>query len=159
MVLIGLRVLGIPIHQMSVTGLIIALGLLIDNVIVMVDEIRSRIWSGMPASAGSQRGRTAPGDAAVWLYTNDHLGVRARSRCCQGRRANSSVRSLSALSWRSTRLLVLAMTVVPAMTALLRSSIAERDGSQDTCPLRIFKSLADSASMKHRSPPSFVRLG
>ena len=38
--------LGIPIHQMSVTGLIIALGLLIDNAIVVVDEIQMEIHEG-----------------------------------------------------------------------------------------------------------------
>ena len=37
---------GIPMHQMSITGLIIALGLLIDNAIVMVDEVRTRIAAG-----------------------------------------------------------------------------------------------------------------
>ncbi|MEM8864529.1 MAG: efflux RND transporter permease subunit [Planctomycetota bacterium] len=47
MVLAGMRTLGIPIHQMSVTGLIIALGLLIDNAIVIVDEIRGRLNEGM----------------------------------------------------------------------------------------------------------------
>ena len=36
----------IPIHQMSVTGLIIALGLLIDNAIVVVDEIKSEMDEG-----------------------------------------------------------------------------------------------------------------
>ena len=35
-------------HQMSVTGLIIALGLLIDNAIVIVDEVRSRLRAGAP---------------------------------------------------------------------------------------------------------------
>lgn len=47
MVLSGMHYLGIPLHQMSVTGLIIALGLLIDNAIVVVDETRHRIHSGM----------------------------------------------------------------------------------------------------------------
>jgi len=46
MVLSGLRYLGIPIQQMSVTGLIIALGLLIDNAIVIVDEARRRLGAG-----------------------------------------------------------------------------------------------------------------
>lgn len=46
MVLAGLRLLDIPIHQMSVTGLIIALGLLIDNAIVVVDEVRSKLHAG-----------------------------------------------------------------------------------------------------------------
>ncbi|MAT15243.1 MAG: acriflavine resistance protein B [Planctomyces sp.] len=47
LVLVGLRTLQIPIHQMSVTGLIIALGLLIDNAIVIVDEVRARIFAPM----------------------------------------------------------------------------------------------------------------
>ncbi|MEE8106333.1 MAG: efflux RND transporter permease subunit [Planctomycetota bacterium] len=40
MVLGGMSWLGVPLHQMSITGLIIALGLLIDSAIVMVDEVR-----------------------------------------------------------------------------------------------------------------------
>ena len=46
MVLGWMSVFGIPIHQMSVTGLIIALGLLIDNAIVVVDEIAIEIRKG-----------------------------------------------------------------------------------------------------------------
>ena len=40
MVFGSMRVLGIPLHQISVTGLIIALGLLIDNAIIVVDEVQ-----------------------------------------------------------------------------------------------------------------------
>ncbi|MFZ5829481.1 MAG: efflux RND transporter permease subunit [Planctomycetota bacterium] len=50
-VVFGLKVLGIPIHQMSVTGLVIALGLLIDNAIVIVDEVRARLREGKPPLA------------------------------------------------------------------------------------------------------------
>ena len=39
--------IGLPIHQMSVTGLIVALGLLVDAAIVMSDEIRQRLQRGM----------------------------------------------------------------------------------------------------------------
>ena len=39
--------IGLPIHQMSVTGLIVALGLLVDAAIVMTDEIRRRLAQGM----------------------------------------------------------------------------------------------------------------
>jgi multidrug efflux pump subunit AcrB len=35
--------IGLPIHQMSVTGLVVALGLLVDASIVMTDEIRKRL--------------------------------------------------------------------------------------------------------------------
>lgn len=41
-----LRVLGVPIHQMSVTGLIVALGLLVDNAIVVTDSVQSRRREG-----------------------------------------------------------------------------------------------------------------
>ncbi len=55
LVLAGLRLLEVPLQQMSVTGLIIALGLLIDNAIVMVDEVEHRLRAGAPpASAVSQ---------------------------------------------------------------------------------------------------------
>ena len=40
-VLGGLVFMGIPIHQMSVTGLIVALGLMIDNAIVITDEMKT----------------------------------------------------------------------------------------------------------------------
>lgn len=42
----GLQLAGISIHQMSVTGLIVALGLLVDAAIVMVDDIRRRLAAG-----------------------------------------------------------------------------------------------------------------
>ncbi len=41
-----LKFLAVPIHQMSVTGLIVALGLLVDAAIVMADEIRRRLDDG-----------------------------------------------------------------------------------------------------------------
>ncbi|MGB6297719.1 MAG: efflux RND transporter permease subunit [Rivularia sp. (in: cyanobacteria)] len=42
-----LQLFNIPIHQMSVSGLIIALGLLIDNAIVVVDEIQVELKHGL----------------------------------------------------------------------------------------------------------------
>ncbi len=39
---------GVPIHQMSVTGLIVALGLLVDAAIVMTDDIRRRLIDAVP---------------------------------------------------------------------------------------------------------------
>ncbi|KAA5545611.1 efflux RND transporter permease subunit [Roseiconus nitratireducens] len=45
-VLFGLRILGVPIHQMSVSGMIVALGLLIDNAIVAVDEVAGALRQG-----------------------------------------------------------------------------------------------------------------
>ena len=42
-----MNVTGIPLHQMSITGLIVALGILIDNAIVMVDEVSNHLRSGL----------------------------------------------------------------------------------------------------------------
>lgn len=49
-----LRFLGVPIHQMSVTGLIVALGLLVDNAIVVTDAIRAKRLEGVPAARAVQ---------------------------------------------------------------------------------------------------------
>lgn len=45
-VVVELHWWGIPLHQTSVTGLILALGLLIDNAIVVVDEYELRLRRG-----------------------------------------------------------------------------------------------------------------
>lgn len=47
MVIAAMRFFGIPIHQMSITGLIIALGLLIDNAIIAADEIELSLRRGL----------------------------------------------------------------------------------------------------------------
>ena len=46
---IGMRVLGIAIEQVSIAAIIIALGLLVDNGVVMVEDIMSRVDNGVPA--------------------------------------------------------------------------------------------------------------
>lgn len=46
MVLTGMQFMNIPLHQMSVTGLIISLGLLIDNAIVVVEDYKLRRTRG-----------------------------------------------------------------------------------------------------------------
>lgn len=123
MVLIGLRVLRIPIHQMSVTGLIIALGLLIDNVIVMVDEIRSRIWAGMPASDAVRDGvrHLAMPLFGSTLTTTLAFAPIAMLPGPPGEFVGSIAVSVI-LAINSSFLL--AMTLVPAMTALLCSRVS-----------------------------------
>ncbi|WP_309144952.1 efflux RND transporter permease subunit [Bradyrhizobium sp. CCGB20] len=48
---IGMRVAGIALEQVSIAAIIIALGLLVDNGVVMVEDIVSRIDRGTPAEA------------------------------------------------------------------------------------------------------------
>ncbi|GHE20188.1 efflux RND transporter permease subunit [Halomonas urumqiensis] len=40
------RPMGIDIHQMSITGIIVALGLMVDNAIVMTNALRERLQAG-----------------------------------------------------------------------------------------------------------------
>ncbi|MCK5881652.1 MAG: efflux RND transporter permease subunit [Sinobacterium sp.] len=47
--LAAMRFNGLPIHQMSVTGLIVALGILVDNAIVMTDTINRNMRKGQAA--------------------------------------------------------------------------------------------------------------
>ncbi|HSA82321.1 MAG TPA: efflux RND transporter permease subunit, partial [Geminicoccaceae bacterium] len=51
MVLAGFYWLGVPLHQISLTGLIIALGLLIDNVIISADSYQKHREQGMTPEA------------------------------------------------------------------------------------------------------------
>jgi multidrug efflux pump subunit AcrB len=46
---IGMRALGIALEQVSIAAIIIALGLLVDNGVVIVEDIMSRIGRGAPA--------------------------------------------------------------------------------------------------------------
>jgi multidrug efflux pump subunit AcrB len=52
--LLGLDLAGSQIHQMSVFGLIIAIGLLIDSAIVMTDEVRRRRSAGLAPAAAAR---------------------------------------------------------------------------------------------------------
>lgn len=59
----ALQWVGTPIHQMSVTGLIVSLGLLVDAAIVMTDEVRRRLEDGdsrLAAVDGAVRRLAAP---------------------------------------------------------------------------------------------------
>lgn len=47
MVFGSMKVMEVPLHQISITGLIIALGLLIDNAIIAVDEVQIRLRRGL----------------------------------------------------------------------------------------------------------------
>ena len=67
-VLAELHWIGLPLHQMSITGLIIALGLLIDNAIVVVEEFNARSARGESAAdavAGTVRHLVVPLSAST----------------------------------------------------------------------------------------------
>jgi len=118
MVFSGMRWLDIPLHQMSVSGLIIALGLLIDNAIVAVDEVRRHLDVGetpREAIAKVVRRLAVPLGGSTLTTTFAFLPlVLAEGGIGEFVGAMSVSVILAILSS-----LALALTVVPAMAGLL----------------------------------------
>ena len=118
-VVTGMRFLGIPIHQMSVTGLIIALGLLIDNAIVMVDEVSEAMRRGrtpLKAIQETIRHLALPLFGSTMTTTLAFMPIvilPGASGEFVGSIAVSVILAINAS-------FLLAMTVVPAVTALTK---------------------------------------
>lgn len=118
MVFTGMRFLGIPIHQMSITGLIIALGLLIDNAIVVVDEVSQKLRAGDTAIQAV--GRTVS-HLAVPLFGSTFTTALAFAPIAvmpgpAGEFVGAIAVNVIVAIFSS---LMLAMTVVPALTGFL----------------------------------------
>ncbi|QDU60789.1 Nickel and cobalt resistance protein CnrA [Planctomycetes bacterium Pan216] len=116
MVLTGMRILEVPMHQMSITGLIIALGLLIDNAIVVVDEVGGKLKEGRsPSDAVSSSGR----HLAIPLFGSTLTTALAFAPLAlmpgpTGEFVGSIAISVVLAIFSS---LFLAMTIIPALTA------------------------------------------
>ncbi|ATC93308.1 efflux RND transporter permease subunit [Pseudoalteromonas tunicata] len=52
--LVSMQMYGLPIHQMSVTGLVVALGIMVDNAIVITDAVQRYRQQGKSAIAAVQ---------------------------------------------------------------------------------------------------------
>ena len=126
MVLSGMRMLGIPIHQMSVTGLIVALGLLIDNAIVVVDEVSMKLRDGrrpLDAVHASVSHLAIPLLGST-LTTALAFGPIALMPGPAGEFVGSISLSVILAIFSS---LFLALTIIPAVTALGLRQRAETD--------------------------------
>jgi multidrug efflux pump subunit AcrB len=76
--LFGVLVTGGALHQMSIFGMIIALGLLIDNAIVMTDEVRKRLHASHgreAALAGALRHLAVPLSASTFTTVLGFLPI------------------------------------------------------------------------------------
>ena len=125
MVLGGLRFLDIPLHQMSVTGLIIALGLLIDNAIVAVDEMRSRLQSG---ASPSEAIRETVSQLAVPLAGSTFTTCLAFAPLAvMPGPAGEFVGSIGiSVILAVTSSLFLSLTIVPALVGILQKDFANQ---------------------------------
>ena len=118
MVFFGMRFMEIPVHQMSVTGLIIALGLLIDNAIVVVDEVSRKLRAG--ETVVEAVGRTVQ-HLAVPLFGSTFTTALAFAPIAlmpgpAGEFVASIALNVMVAIFSS---LLLAMTIVPALTGFL----------------------------------------
>jgi len=127
MVLAGMNMMGLPMHQMSITGLIIALGLLIDNAIVIVDEVQEKLTSGLaPGEAVSASVKhLAMPLAGSTLTTALAFGPLALMPGPAGEFVGSIAISVILAIFSS---FLLAMTITPALCAL--SVGLQRSGSK-----------------------------
>ncbi len=118
MVLTGMRFLGIPIHQMSITGLIIALGLMIDNAIIVVDELGMLLRGGVaPERALRQLVRRLTGPlVASTVTTAFAFAPIAMMEGPAGEFVGSIAITVMLAIFSS---LLLSLTVIPALAASL----------------------------------------
>lgn len=132
-----LQWLAIPIHQMSVTGLIVALGLLVDAAIVMTDQIRKGLRDGLSreeaVAAGISR-LTVPLLAST-VTTALAFTPMALLPGPAGDFVGSIATSVIVMLFVS---LVLALLVTPALSGWLLTAPKETEG-RDTVLAKLFK--------------------
>lgn len=120
MVLAGMRFLNIPINQMSITGLIIAMGLLIDNSIIAADEIDLSLRRGLSpeAAVGDMVSRLFAPLLASTITTALAFAPIALMEGPAGEFVGSIALTVMMAIFSS---LLLSLTILPATAALLQS--------------------------------------
>ncbi|MBX3421943.1 MAG: efflux RND transporter permease subunit [Pirellulaceae bacterium] len=128
-VLTGMRLLDIPIHQMSVTGLIIALGMLIDNAIIAADEVEISLRRGLSAyeAAVDMVRRLAAPLAASTLTTAFAFAPIALMEGPTGEFVGSIALTVILAVFSS---LFLSLTILPTVAAWLQQRVAHLNQHQ-----------------------------
>ncbi len=129
MVITGMRFLQIPIHQISITGLILAMGLLIDNAIIAADEIDVRLSRGLAprVAVGDMVSRLFAPLLASTITTALAFAPIALMEGPAGEFVGSIAVTVMLAIFSS---LLLSLTVLPALAARLgRGLPVEADGS------------------------------
>ncbi len=129
MVFGGMRVLEIPLNQVSVTGLVIALGLLIDNGIIVVDEIQNLLQKGLkpqPAISQTIRYLAIPLSASTLTTVLTFMPIVLLPGGA-GESVNSLGMSVILALFSS---LFLSLTIIPALIARIKKTEAINKGSK-----------------------------
>ncbi|MFN4062290.1 MAG: efflux RND transporter permease subunit [Paracoccus hibiscisoli] len=123
-----LNALAVPIHQMSVTGLIVALGLLVDAAIVMTDEVGKRIQAGLSrldAVSGAVRRLTMPLAASTLTTVLSFMPLLLLPGPAGDFVGSIAIAVIVMLIWS----LIIAVTLTPALAGWwLRPRAHARDG-------------------------------
>ena len=72
-----MNLINLPIHQMSVTGLVVALGIMVDNAIVMADRVQYQRRHGMAMSGRRTGSHRPPLAATAGLHPHYHARLYA----------------------------------------------------------------------------------
>ncbi|MGI9333329.1 MAG: efflux RND transporter permease subunit [Gammaproteobacteria bacterium] len=145
--LIGMSIFGIELHRISIAAIIVALGLLVDNGVVIAEEIRKRLDAGTERlEAALETARTL----AIPLLTSSLTTVLAflplvlvQDATGEFLRSLGQVLALALLaSW------MLAITVIPAfcywfLPGSPTSGAGAGDGSYDSAIYRLYRRLLD----------------
>jgi multidrug efflux pump subunit AcrB len=121
--LVGMSLLGIELHRVSIAAIIVALGLLVDNGIVVVEDIKTRMARGVERRAAAV---AAVKTLGVPLLTSSLTTILAFMPLMLAE--NSSGEYLRALSLVITLTLLaswlISLTVTPAMCVWLLSDVS-----------------------------------
>jgi multidrug efflux pump subunit AcrB len=133
MVLSGMWVIGLSINQFSVAGLIIALGLLIDNAIVFVDEMRQRLRE---ASSASEAIRQSVRHLAMPLIGSTLTTILAflPIALMPGNRGEFAGGLAYGVTLALVSSLLLSMTVIPAFAAMLSNPSVDGQSASRSRP-------------------------
>ena len=126
--LIGMRALGIALEQVSIAAIIIALGLLVDNGVVIVEDIVSRIGRGVPPQ---EAGLASGEQYALPLLISSITTIAAFLPLLLLSGASANMRSRSRPWWRLTLggSWIAALYILPALTVWLigrRGAVGQR---------------------------------
>lgn len=140
--------LGIDIHQMSITGIIVALGLMVDNAIVMTNALRERFLQGDSVIAAT---RDALLHLAVPLLASTLTTILAfMPIVLMPGPAGEFVGPLAmAVIVALVSSYLVSLLLVPALSPMLLASVARKpSGSQDNVVKRGFRRAVRS-SLRH----------
>ena len=128
MTVVAIYHLGVPVNVLTLTGLALAFGMLVDNAVVVLENIMRHRESGLPAQEASRRG-AAEVIVPVLASTLTTIGVFFPFVYFQGRMRDYFTPLALAIAFALTASLFVAMTLMPAAAGRGLVAARVRQGS------------------------------